>query len=148
MIEKDLPGAEELVNDLKLEEEDCYNEDFENVEQEEVVQCIDCKQTFTIQSELEKFMKLQDSGLDTNFKCPKCRDCKSCLKGSGQEILSMKEEFEQQVVESSIRIDKDLEQSIAFLAFIADPDENLAENDYIAIKRLNNLSVLLRYRKS
>ena len=94
---------------------------------------------FTIQSELEKFMKLQDSGLDTNFKCPKCRDCKSCLKGSGQEILSMKEEFEQQVVESSIRIDKDLEQSIAFLAFIADPDENLAENDYIAIKRLNNI---------
>ena len=94
---------------------------------------------FTIQYEFEKFRKLQDSGLDTNFKCLKCRDCKSCLKGSGQEILSMKEEFEQQVVESSIRIDKDLEQSIAFLAFIADPDENLAENDYIAIKRLNNI---------
>ena len=84
-------------------------------------------------------MRLQDSGLDTNYKCPNCRNCKSCLKGSGQELLSMREEFQQQVIEDSVTIDEEIGQAIAYLAFTLDPTEGLGENEHIAIRRLKNV---------
>ena len=106
--------------------------------------CIDtmsCKEcgAHLIQSELEKYFKLQDAGLDTNYKCPKCRNCDACKKGSGHELLSMKEEFQQQVIEDSVEIDDQLGQAIAYLAIISNPAETLGDNEHIAIKRLHNV---------
>ena len=100
--------------------------------------CIECGVNL-VQSDLEKFMKLQDAGLDTNYKCPKCRNCPSCIKGSGHELLSMKEEFQQQVIEESVVLDDELGKVVAFLAFVSDPAENLNENEHIAICRLQNV---------
>ena len=91
------------------------------------------------QSELEKFMRMQDSGLDTSYKCPKCRGCKSCLQGAGQELLNMKEEYQQQIIEDSVRIDDELGRAVARLAFTSDPSENITDNEYIAVKRLKNV---------
>ena len=104
----------------------------------DTMSCEDCG-AFSIQSEMERFLRMQDAGLDTNYKCPKCRQCKDCKKGSGHELLSMKEEFEQQVIEESVTIDSQLGQAIAFLAFTSDPVETLGENEHIAIKRLQNV---------
>ena len=83
--------------------------------------CSDCG-VFLVQSDLERFMKLQDAGLDPNFKCPSCRDCKSCLKGAGKELLTMKEEFQQQLIQKSVTIDEEngwfFEESISCI-FVA-----------------------------
>ena len=100
--------------------------------------CASCG-SFLIQSELERFMRIQDAGLDINFKCPACRHCKTCLRGAGKEVLTMKEEYQQQMIEESIRIDEGIGQAVAWLVFISDPTEGLADNKYIAVKRLRNV---------
>ena len=105
---------------------------------DEISPCICCG-TLHLEKELEKFMKMQDTGLDTNYKCPKCRGCKSCLKGSGQELLNMKEEYQQQIIEDSVRIDDDLGQAVGRLAFVSDPSENIINNENIAVRRLKNV---------
>ena len=97
------------------------------------------KETNLVQSELEKFMKHQDAGLEIAFKCPKCRSCRDCLRGAGKEKLSMKQEAEQLLIKNSVRIDQELNRAIAFLAFTADPKGNLTPNTHIAIKRLQNV---------
>ena len=104
----------------------------------DTMSCESCG-SFLVQSEIEKFFKYQDAGLDTSYKCPKCRACEKCKKGAGQELLSMKEEFQQQLIEDSVTIDDDLGQAIAFLAFLSDPSESLGESEHIAIKRLQNV---------
>ena len=100
--------------------------------------CSDCG-SFLIQSEMEKFMRLQDAGLDSTFKCPTCRNCKSCLKGAGKELLSMKEEYQQKIIEDSVWIDDEVGQAVARLAFTTDPTEGLTDNEYIAVRRLNDV---------
>ena len=102
------------------------------------ISCSECG-SFLVQSELEKFFRLQDAGLDTNFKCPACRNCKSCLRGAGKELLSIKEEFQQQVIEDSVWIDDDVGQAVARLAFISDPTEGLTDNQYVAVRRLKDV---------
>ena len=92
-----------------------------------------------MQSELEKFLKLQDVGLDTSFKCPSCRNCKACLKGAGQELISMKEEYQQQLIEDSVRIDEDLGRAVAKLAFLSDPEDSITDNEHMAVKRLQSV---------
>ena len=93
-----------------------------------------------VQSELERFIKLQDAGLDPNFKCPNCRDCKTCPKGAGIELLSIKEEFQQQIIQESVQIDDNMGQIIARLAFMTDPSENIDDNEHIAVRRLKDIS--------
>ena len=129
-------------NYLKIDSLSLFKCEFEDETYSDVfscdVSCVCCG-ALQIQSELEKFMKMQDSGLDTTYKCPKCRECKSCLKGSGQELLNMKEEYQQQIIEDSVRIDDELGQAVARLAFDSDPNESLANNEVIARKRLKNV---------
>ena len=111
------------------------------VEEENV--CKKCQSlhihSHAIQSELEKFMKMQDSGLSTGYKCPKCRRCKECLRGPGQEMLSMQQEAEQQLIRDSVRIDSDMNRALAYLAFTADPALHLNQNMHIAVRRMKNV---------
>ena len=107
-------SKEEKYGAISEYQEDCGSQT------DEISPCICCG-TLHLEKELEKFMKMQDTGLDTNYKCPKCRGCKSCLKGSGQELLNMKEEYQQQIIEDSVRIDDDLGQAVGRLAFVSDP---------------------------
>ena len=84
-------------------------------------------------------MKLQDVGLDTTFKCPKCRQCRDCLRGPGKEKLSIQQEAEQQIIKDSVRIDTNLKRPVAHLAFIKEPKEHLEDNSAVAKKRLYNV---------
>ena len=95
--------------------------------------------THLVQSELDKYFKLQDVGLDTNFKCPSCRNCPDCLRGAGKEKMTLIEEAQQQVIRNSVRIDKDLKRPVACLAFIKEPRDHLSDNSHIAKKRLLNV---------
>ena len=77
---------------------DSYGIDSNGTVQSTEMSCATCG-SFLIQSELERFMRIQDAGLDINFKCPACRNCKTCLRGAGKEVLTMKEEYQQQIIE-------------------------------------------------
>ena len=123
-----------LMVDMFPARPDCGYDSFDS----SVASCSDCG-SYLVQSELEKFLRMQDAGLDPNFKCPACRNCKSCLKGAGKELISMKEEFQQQIVEDSVSIDDKISRAVAKLAFNSDPPEGLTDNESIAIRRLQNV---------
>ena len=97
-------------------------DDFTDSDSPYYASCSSCG-SYLVQSDLEKFMRFQDIGLETSFKCPNCRNCKSCLKGPGEELLTMKEEFQQQIIEESVTIDESLGQAVAKLAFLSNLDE-------------------------
>ena len=140
VIDIEKSSDESSTND-KIETEETVLSDISKITT--TIKCEGCEigidQCNLIQSEIEKFMKTQDAGLDTSFKCPKCRSCKECLKGPGQEKLSMQQEAEQEVIKDSVSIDFESGTAIASLAFTADPEKHLKSNSHIAVKRLQNV---------
>ena len=90
-----------------------------------------------IQAELRKFLQWQEAGNDVSFRCIKCRNCKSCLKGAGEEMKSLIQEAHQEVIRESVSIDKKLGRGVAKLPFISDPVGKLTDNERIATRRLD-----------
>ena len=87
----------------------------------------------------KKFLESQEVGLDKGYKCPKCRECGDCRKGEGLERMSMRQEAEQEVICSSVWVDKETNRAVCKLAFMADPERNLKPNRGVASKRLDNV---------
>ena len=75
-----------------------------------------------VQSEFEKFMKINEAGLDTSFRCSRCKDCDSCKKGSGYERISIKQEAEQELIKESVYIDAEKGRALARLPFKMNPE--------------------------
>ena len=110
------------------------------------VACDDCgevvvykNQLLAVQAELKRFLQQQEAGLDCSFRCMKCRDCKLCLKGAGEERKSMQQEAHQEIIRQSVIIDKDLGRAVAKLPFVIDPVGKLTNNTRLATKRLENV---------
>ena len=105
--------------------------------------CNTCQIHITAQSELKRFMDLQEAGLKTEYKCAKCRSCEECKRGVGFERISLRQEAEQILVKDSIELMDGY--AVAKLPFMLSPEENLKNNRTIALKRLDN--VIKRYCK-
>ena len=58
----------------------------------------------------------------------RCRDCKLCLKGAGEERKSMMQEAHQEFIRQSVSIDKELGRAVAKLPFVVDPVGKLTNN--------------------
>ena len=136
-------GEAELELDNKAEDDVA---DETGTETKLDIHCIHCEEidapncNATAQTELKKFLKQQEVGLDSTFKCIRCRNCKNCLKVAGQERMSMRQEAEQQIIKESVHIDKDLGRAVAKLPFMYDPSNKLVDNSKVAAKRLENVT--------
>ena len=134
------PGNEDFENHAEKELDYDMVESSREVKDKLIEEDFDIKNSSTaIQNELEKYAKIQESGLDRGFKCVKCRGCDECLKGSGYEKISLKQEYEQNLIKQSVHIDDEKGMAIARLPFKADPTQFLADNYHVAHKRLNNI---------
>ena len=96
-------------------------------------------QGLTIQSEMKRFLEQQEAGLDSSFRCIRCRDCEDCLKGAGQERMSMMQEAQQKLIKESVFIDKEKGRAVAKLPFLTDPAGKLKDNTRIAERRLESV---------
>ena len=47
---------------------------------------------------LKVFEEVENAGTEISYKCNKCRDCKICKEHEQTEIMSIKEEVEQDVI--------------------------------------------------
>ena len=133
---------EDLVAENLVAEERAYDENMLDNKENEMNVCVDCNEVIaaaTIQSEIKGFLQSQEIGLDASYRCIRCRDCKQCLKGAGQERMSIRQEAEQQVIRESVTINKELGRAVAKLPFIIDPADKLKDNSRIASKRLENV---------
>ena len=147
-VDKDIPEVEEI---LEREENECSHKveslisqpsNEEKIDKHEGVECINCGDIFkvnSIQNELKNFLKHQEVGLDATYRCVRCRDCIDCKRGVGQELLSMKQQAEQELIRESVQIDKNINRAVAKLPFLCDPTDKLVDNRKAAERRLDNV---------
>ena len=147
-VDRDIPEVEEIY---ERDENYCSHKanlltseqsNEENINEAEGVECINCGDIFqvnSIQNELKNFLKHQEVGLDASYRCVRCRDCIDCKRGVGQELLSMKQQAEQELIRESVQIDESINRAVAKLPFVCDPSDKLVDNSKAAERRLDNV---------
>ena len=88
---------------------------------------------------MKRFLDQQEAGFDWSFRCLRCRYCLECLKGAGQEMMSMIQEVQQQMICQSVYIDHEKGKAIARLPFLTDPAGKLLDNSRMAERRLESV---------
>ena len=83
------------------------------------------------------FEKVESTGTEINYRCPTCRVCKNCKHHDEYESISIKEEIEQNLINSSATVDTVTSTTTAFLPFIENPLHRLANNKDRAMKTYN-----------
>ena len=87
-----------------------------------------------LSSSMKLFEEVESTGSEINYRCPQCRSCKACKHESTNDIISIKEEVEQSLINSSVKIDLDKSIATASLPFTCDPSTRLANNKDKAMK--------------
>ena len=82
---------------------------------------------------LERFESVESTGTEFTYRCVTCRNCKDCKNSIHQREVSIKEEVEQDVINSSIDIDTREQVITARLPFV-DQVTKLSPNKDIALK--------------
>ena len=80
------------------------------------------------------FERVESTGIEINYRCPTCRSCNLCKHHDEYESISIREEIEQTIIESSVTIDLGTSITSASLPYIADPRLRLAPNKDLAMK--------------
>ena len=81
-----------------------------------------------------KFEQIESTGTEINYRCPTYRGCHSCTHHDEYESISIREEIEQSIIESSVTIDLDTSITSASFPFTAGPRLRLAPNKNLAMK--------------
>ena len=95
---------------------------------------------------LKTLCELQNSGLDVEFRCIKCRECSDCKNADETVKRSLRQEQEQYLIDSSVRLNFEEKTILCRLPCRGPESEFLSSNRDIAIKILD--SVCHRYRKN
>ena len=83
------------------------------------------------------FEDVENAGSEINYRCSICRNCKVCKEQSTDEIMSVKEEVEQDVINKSVKVDVDSQGTTASLPLMNNPSIKLAHNKERAMKVYN-----------
>ena len=94
---------------------------FEEIEQKVIN--IDAKSCQKIKQVLRTWEEEETTGTGIDYRCAKCVDCKECLKSGRTRARSIREDDEQNVIESSVRIDWDKKICLVYLPWIKSPQE-------------------------
>ena len=83
------------------------------------------------------FNQVEETGTIINYRCVKCRTCKSCKDHDQLEAISIKEEVEQDVINRSVKVDSVNRTTVATLPFMHDPMIKLQPNKHKALSVYN-----------
>ena len=89
------------------------------------------------------FMRIKDLGSEVQYRCLACRNCRACRKGGSLEAISLQEEKEQALIESSLQYDANKKALYGKLPFINDPVTHLSQNQHLAAKIFESQMKLL-----
>ena len=78
--------------------------------------------------EYKLFNQAEEVGSQITYRCITCRECEKCKNHDSHEAVSLKEETEQAIINSSVEIDLTTRIATAKLPFISDPQLKLAPN--------------------
>ena len=94
---------------------------------------------------MKLFESFETAGSEIEYRCVNCRNCSDC-KSSANEMLSIKEEIEQDCIERSVKVEDGV--TTATLPFIKNPTLMLEPNRYKALKVLQQqIKKLSKYAK-
>ena len=130
----DLPELDHVV----LEDQDDVKET--PLHPLEVVSCKDCGTFFNaLDTDVRKFLDINDLGLRCEYRCPTCRNCINCRRGELYEKVSFKQEEEQCIIRKSVWLDDSTHRPMAKLPFRVEPDDLLKNNRGMAMKMLDRV---------
>ena len=92
-------------------------------------------------SEFKKCQEMHESGLEVEYRCPKCRDCLYCKSADKTERISIKEESEMFQIRKSIELDFDNQKIQSYLPLRG------KERDYLSSNRDRAAKVLAQQCK-
>ena len=87
--------------------------------------------------EFKKFQKIQESGLEVDYRCPKCRDCIDCKAADKTEKISIREECEMHEIRKSVTLDFENKRIQCSLPLRGKERDFLSNNRDKAMKILN-----------
>ena len=93
---------------------------------------------YTVAGLERKLWEVEQLGTESPYRCVACRSCSKCRKGDQLEMVSLKEEAEQSIIENSIELDSKKNILWATLPFVEDPVMKLQHNRFIAEKVLQS----------
>ena len=91
--------------------------------------------------EFKKFQEIHDSGLEVDYRCPKCRECLDCKNADRTEKISIKEECEMFAIKQSVHLDFENQKIQCSLPLKG------KERDYLSSNRDRALKVLYQQCK-
>ena len=74
------------------------------------------------------FDVVETAGSEISYRCVRCRDCTTCKSSEHNEVVSIKEEIEQDMIEKSVSVDVKSRTTTARLPLIHDPVLKLCPN--------------------
>ena len=83
---------------------------------------------FTTNRKIKQFEEVEDAGSEISFRCADHRDCTKCKNGPQIETISIREEVEQNLINKSVKVDMEKNQTVARLPLLNDPTIKLAPN--------------------
>ena len=110
-------------HDTYLEDEDQQNsESFDT-----------CSTAFVIRR-LKFFHKVEEAGSEISYRCVNCRSCKACKTHDHDEVMSIKEEVEQDIINKAVKVDIKQRVTTARLPMMQDSIIKLIPNKNKAMK--------------
>ena len=83
------------------------------------------------------FEDVKNTGSEITNRCSKCRNCKVYKEHSTDEIMSVKEQLEQDVINQYVKVDVASQRTTASLPLMNNPSIKLAHNKEQALKVYN-----------
>ena len=143
----------EEVEELKEETVDC-SPLVEDVVKNEGCDHCHCEEgaggveMYNIVGEERKLWQVEQLGTESPYRCVNCRNCSRCKKGDVLEVVSLKEEAEQFLIEQTVELDAENNTLWALLPFVEDPVVALKPNQFVAEKVLRSQLELFRKNPS
>ena len=113
----------------------CKHDNAEKIFKTDVVVDLKYPNSFEIESESyttvrkqKLFEEVENAASEILYRCIDCRKCTKCRNGDRIELVSIKEEVEQDVINKSVKVDTELGITTAKLPLMEDPNLKLAPN--------------------
>ena len=86
---------------------------------------------------VKMFEELENAESEISYRCSNCRNCKACKENSPADMMSLKEEVEEDVIKKSVTVDTDRRITTALLPLMFNPLHKLAPNKDKALRIYN-----------
>ena len=97
----------------------------------------DFKQSLLVRNQ-KVFEKVENAESEISFRCIKCRSCKLCKEHDQSEILSVREEAEQDVINNSVKVNIKNRVTVASLPLMQNPAIKPAPNKNKSLQIYNH----------